>query len=298
AASRGEAVLVAGFMAAVELTALVLAALAQERWRAQSEQRSSEARFQAFMQHSPAIAFMKTADGRYVFGSAAWAAQFGRPAAELLGRSDAELWPPETAAAFAESDRTVLATGRPVELTEQGRDREGRPHWWTTLKFPIEQDDGSRLIGGIAIDVSPRMETEQALRASEERYRSLVELAGSVIVVIGDDGTITEFNREAEAFFGVSRKDVLGRPYLEACVPPAQREAIAADLERIRGGESLHGRESTWVVEDGSQKSFLWNATRLTGQTGAPQILVIGQDITELRRLEHQLLLAQRMEGI
>ncbi|HEX7087016.1 MAG TPA: PAS domain S-box protein, partial [Vicinamibacterales bacterium] len=191
-----------------------------------------------------------------------------------------------------------LESGRPIELTEQGPDRDGQLHWWTTLKFPIEQDDGSRLIGGIAIDVSPRMSTEQALRASEERYRSLVELAGSVIVVIGADGTITEFNREAEAFFGRSRKDVLGRPYLDACVPAAQRSAIAADLERIRGGEPLHGRESTWVLDDGSQKSFLWNATRLTGQTGAPQVLVIGQDITELRRLEHQLLLAQRMEGI
>ena len=53
------------------------------------------------------------------------------------------------------------------------------------------------------------------------------------------------------------------------------------------------------MQRDGTHKSFLWNATRLTDRAGeSPQLLVIGQDISELRRLEHQLLLAQRMEGI
>ena len=77
------------------------------------------------------------------------------------------------------------------------------------------------------------------------------------------------------------------------------RAAVSADLARIRTGESLQGRESAFVQRDGTHKSFLWNATRLTDSAGgSPQLLVIGQDISELRRLEHQLLLAQRMEGI
>jgi two-component system cell cycle sensor histidine kinase/response regulator CckA len=52
------------------------------------------------------------------------------------------------------------------------------------------------------------------------------------------------------------------------------------------------------VQGDGVHKSFLWNATRLVGNDQTAPILVIGQDISELRRLEHQLLLSQRMEGI
>ncbi len=299
AVDRTEAVLVAGFMTVVGVTALMLAALVQERARAQSERRASDARFRAFMQHSPAIAFMKSRDGRYVFGNNAWAAQFGKSPEQILGSTDFDLWPHETAARFQASDLQALTTGTPVELIESGHSHGGATQWWTTLKFLVEQDAGPPLIGAIAIDITPRMRAEQALRASEDRYRLLVELAGSVIVVIEDQRRVLEFNREAEAFFGLSRADALGRDYLDCCVAEAQREAVAADLARLRAGEALQGRESLFVQRDGTHKSFLWNATRLTSPGDeTPPLLVIGQDISELRRLEHQLLLSQRMEGI
>ena len=299
AATRTEAVMVAGFMSVVVVTALMLAALIEERARAQTERRTSEARFRAFMQHSPAIAFMKGSDGRYVYGNAAWGAQFGKPAEALLGRTDFDLWPEETALNFQDSDRKALMSRTPIELVQSGTSHDGVVQWWTTLKFLIEQPAGAPLIGGIAIDITPRMRAEQALRNSEDRYRSLVELAGSVIVVIDTERRITEFNREAEVFFGISRAEALDRDYLDTCVAEPQRAAVAADLARLRAGEALQGRESTFVQRDGTHKAFLWNATRLIDPSGeAPALLVIGQDISELRRLEHQLLLSQRMEGI
>ncbi len=299
AMTQNEAVLVAGFMSVVGVTALMLAALVEERARAQSERRASDARFRAFMQHSPAIAFMKASDGRYVYGNATWAAQFGEPVDRLLGRTDFDLWPEQTASRFSDSDRTALMSRQPIELVELGLTHDGTHQWWTTLKFLIEQDDTPPLIGGISIDITPRMRAEQALRASEDRYRSLVELAGSVIVIVDADGRITEFNREAESFFGRSRAEALTQDYLDTCVAEPQRAAMAADLARIRAGDAMQGRESVFVQRDGTQRSFLWNATRFTDASGdRPQVLIIGQDISELRRLEHQLLLAQRMEGI
>ncbi len=299
APTRTEAVLVAGFMGVVGVTALMLAALVRERTRAQIEHRSTEARFRAFMQHSPAGAFMKTSDGRYVFGNEAWAAQCGQVPASLVGRTDFDFWPEETARRFQATDARALSSQTPIEQVESGVSYAGAQQWWTTMKFMMEQDGGSPLVGGIAVDITAHMRAEQALRASEDRYRSLVELAGSVIVVVNLQGRIVEFNREAEAFFNVPRLDALGRDYLEVCVSESQRVAVASDLARIRAGDSMPGRESTILQRDGTHKSFLWNATRLDhgGADGSP-LLVIGQDISELRRLEHQLLLSQRMEGI
>ena len=53
------------------------------------------------------------------------------------------------------------------------------------------------------------------------------------------------------------------------------------------------------MVTDGANRSFLWNASPIVEpHQQSPSILIIGQDISELRRLETQLLLSQRMEGI
>ena len=117
-----------------------------------------------------------------------------------------------------------------MELIESGHSHGGATQWWTTLKFLVEQDAGPPLIGAIAIDITPRMRAEQALRASEDRYRLLVELAGSVIVVIDDQRRVLEFNREAEAFFGLSRADALGRyPYSAAMYLPGGRPPATGD---------------------------------------------------------------------
>ena len=296
--NRGEAMLLAAFMNVVMVTALIVAAVVQERARAQSEYRTTEARFRAFMRFSPAIAYMKSPDGRYVYGNEAWARQFNTLPPVVIGKTDADLWPAKTAAQFRESDLQVFQSGEPIEVTQMGEGVDGTAHWWSTLKFPVETPTAP-LIGGITIDVTPRMRAELALRASEDRYRSLVELAGSVIVVVGVDGRIIEWNLAAEAFFGVSRGVAIGRDYLATCVPEAERDQVRADFDRILEGESVRERETHVPSPDGTRRSFLWNATRLRdAESQGASILIIGQDISELRRLETQLLLSQRMEGI
>ena len=115
---------------------------------------------------------------------------------------------------------------------------------------------GAPLIGGIAIDVTPRMRAELALRASEDRYRSLVELAGSVIVVVDADGRIIEFNRAAEAFFGLARgRRDRSRATCERCVSEPQRDAGRAPTLRASATASRCTSASpTCRQRDGTHK--------------------------------------------
>jgi PAS domain-containing protein len=119
--NRGEAMLLAAFMNVVMVTALIVAAVVQERARAQSEHRTTEARFRAFMRFSPAIAYMKSPDGRYVYGNEAWARQFNTLPPIVIGKTDAELWPAKTAAQFRESDLRVFQSGRPTKSLRRVR---------------------------------------------------------------------------------------------------------------------------------------------------------------------------------
>ena len=163
---RGEALMLAGLLNIIAFTAIILAALVQERSRAQAEHRSAEARFRSFMRFTPAMAFMKSVEGRYVYGNEAWAAQFGKPLEDVIGKTDRELWPPDTAAGFQASDRQVLETGQPLEATVTGLAIDGTTHWWTGLKFVIEQPGpgGAPLVGGISIDVTARLRRARSAR--------------------------------------------------------------------------------------------------------------------------------------
>ena len=127
------------------MTALIVAAVVQERARAQSEQRATEARFRAFMRFSPAIAYMKSPDGRYVYGNEAWARQFNTLPPVVIGKTDADLWPArKPRRSSARATCKVFERGRPIEVTQMGEGVDGTAHWWSTLKFPVEDPQPRR----------------------------------------------------------------------------------------------------------------------------------------------------------
>ena len=133
--------------------------------------RESEQRFGKFMQRLPGLAWIKDLDGRYVFVNDAAEQAFRRPRAELLGRTDEQIFPPEVAAQFRANDAEALASGTGIETIETLEHADGVHHSMVS-KFPIPGPDGEpSLIGGVAIDITARIQAEEVIRESEERFR-------------------------------------------------------------------------------------------------------------------------------
>ncbi len=132
--------------------------------------RESEGRFARFMHHLPGLAWIKDVRGRYVYANQAAEAAFRIPRAELYGKTDEEVFPPETASQFQENDRRALATGTGVQAVETLEHEDGDLHYSLVSKFPIPGPDGeAALVGGIAIDITDRMRAEEALREADRR---------------------------------------------------------------------------------------------------------------------------------
>src|SRR4029077_6689215 len=141
--------------------------------------RQSEERFAAFMDNLPGYAWMKNLQGRYVYVNHMVK---GLPGYQSLGKTDAQIWPADLAAEYRAHDQQVIAAKKPLRTLEHYV-LDGKQRHMLGSKFPIFDKTGAvALVAGTGVDITERIEAEEALRASTERLQALtsplVELQG------------------------------------------------------------------------------------------------------------------------
>ncbi len=147
-----------------------------DRKRTEQALRDSELRFRSFMDNAPAIAWIKDAQFRYTYINRAHERLHGRAPAEVLGRDDFDIWPAEVAQQFRNHDEEALsAGGAAVQTLEKAPYGDGRPGDWLVVKFPLPNASGGTGIGGIGIDVTPRILAEERARGYAADVRRLMD---------------------------------------------------------------------------------------------------------------------------
>src|SRR5213593_17011 len=150
-----------------------------ERAQERRALRESEDRFHAFMDNSPAVAFMKDEDGRFVYVNQLFERFFKLTRLQWLRKTDFDLWPEETARQLRDNDRAILAEDRPAEIFETLPGPDGILRTWLVFKFPVKDHAGRRFLGGMAVDITERRHLEQQLRQAL-KMEAIGKLAGGV----------------------------------------------------------------------------------------------------------------------
>ncbi|HWP69968.1 MAG TPA: ATP-binding protein [Gemmatimonadaceae bacterium] len=147
------------------------AAVVLQHQLAEQALQDSEQRFARFMQNLPGLAWIKDSDGRYVYANHGAEKAFRMSSAQLYGKTDEEVFPPETAARFRENDLRAVARPSGMQVVESLMHDDGVLHHSVVSKFPIPAKDGtSVLIGGIAFDITDRVQAEKtAMEASRQK---------------------------------------------------------------------------------------------------------------------------------
>lgn len=154
---------------------------------------------------------------------------------------------------------------------------------------------GVVLVGGLillTISLQDRKRAEEALRASEERVRSIIETGSDALIGMDAEGLITDWSPQAEATFGWSREETIGRAVAHTVVPERFRDAHTEGLRRFlaTGEGPMLGRRIELVAlhRDGHEfpVELSVNAVRL-GE--APGFHAFVHDITERKRTDQAL---------
>ena len=147
-----------------------------ERKETEDALRESEGRFQAFMSHSPALAWVKDEQGRYVYMNKVFEEFIRIRPGEWLGKTDFDFWSAEEARHVRGIDQQVLATGEPLQVTEQSIFPGNRDAYFLKTKFFFQDNRGGRFVGGFSFNVTEQRRAEQALRSEQDLLRNLIEV--------------------------------------------------------------------------------------------------------------------------
>lgn len=161
-----------------------------------------------------------------------------RAVCDLFGYREEELLALPSALSLADPTevKPIEDRGRRQAEGEEGGDFETigirRDGSRIQLEVASRRLDAGRSLA-IFRDISVRKQTEEALRASEERMRSILETANDAFVAIDEAGMITDWNRQAELTFGWSRDEVIGRKMADTIMPAPYRDQHEQGFKRF-----------------------------------------------------------------
>src|ERR1700686_688148 len=217
---------------------------------------------------------------------------FGWPRSEAVGRTVSEtIIPLRYRGAHKSGLRHFLATGEGPVLNKRlevaALHRDGH-------EFPIElsisatASGGSHLFSAFVRDITERHAAEEALRASEERYRQIVETAFEGVWVIDSNNLTTFLNHRMAEMLGYAPEEMLGKPVLDFMGPDAQAAFAANRDSRQQARQPEH--EFPFIRKDGSELWVLLESSPDLDAAGNYRgSLAMVTDVTERRRAEEAL---------
>ena len=149
----------------------------------------------------------------------------------------------------------------------------------------------------LRLELDERERAEQALQASEERYRELIENAGDIIYTHDLEGNFTWLNRAGERCIGSTREEILGTN-IRQIVVPEDRDLLQQMTRLPLQDQDARTYELEMISKQGKRISLEIRPRIIFENGKAVAVQGIARDLTERKRLEQQLLQAQKMEAM
>jgi len=248
----------------------------------------SEALLSTILQTLPVAVFCKDIknDFQYTIWNKKAEEIYGLKAEDCVGKDDYESFPKETADLFRAYDikatemigvfdipeETVVTKNKRVVIHAQKtivRDFNGAPHF----------------ILGVSEDIAERKKVEEKIKASEEKYRSVVENAADMIITFDKDNTIQFVNHLRP---GTSTEQVIGRSIF-SLIPEAYQRQVKQKIKDVFEGKKSQSYELEEQHIDGSSAWYSTNMGPVFSGDEVTGITLITRDITESKKAAEEI---------
>jgi PAS domain S-box-containing protein len=191
---------------------------------------------------------------------------------------------------------TALKNGRAMESEARVRRADGEYCWWFMRNVPLRDETGKLVRWyGTAIDIEDRKRAEQALRKSEERWRSVFENSAIGVALTDLNGRFLATNHVYQTIVGYTDEELRALCFLDVTHEDYREANWALVTELLEGTREQFQIEKKYLRKDGSSIWVSNNVSLVLGTARVPQfIMALAEDITQRKRAEEAL---QRSEG-
>ena len=261
-----------------------------ELTKAEQALRDSEKQYRLVLDDSPGLVDRFLPDGTITFVNKEYCRFFGKKPDELIGtKIQSHILEEEREEVF--SAITSLTEKSPTQTSENKVIKDNDEiHWvrWTNCALFDEKGRVSSY-HSFGQDITERVRAEQALRESEEQYRSVVEDSPGVICRFLPDGTITFVNKEYCKFFGKKQTELIGTN-IQSTIPEEIRENVMLSIASLNAESPVITFENKNIIDEKQNHWMRWTDRALFDDEGKIiSIQSFGQDITEIKEAEHAL---------
>jgi PAS domain S-box-containing protein len=261
------------------------AAVAIRRWKADTALRRSEAKWRALTENSSDYIMLLDRDGTVLFINRT--TQLSPQ--EVIGRPVYEFVPPEYKSAAKKCIEEVFQTGQSREFETEYHPLTGDIQTFEARLGPVLEGDKVVAVTVGARDITKRKKAEEALKESEQRFKTLFECAPDGIYLNDMNGIFVDGNKAAEEITGYKREELIGSNFAEpGLLSPEEIPKALAGLEKNRNYKSTGPEEFTLIHKDGSHVPV---EIRTFPVRIGDEILALGiaRDISERKKAEKML---------
>ena len=274
-----------------------------ERKNAERALAEREEYLKAVLDNFPFLVWLKDKEGRFLAVNTPFARACGQAsAADVVGKTDLDIWPRELAECYRADDRAVLESAGPKNV-EEPADIEGEARWIETYKSPVRLGDCVIGTVGFARDVTARREVEESLRQSQRWLDDIFAFLPDPTFVVDRNGRVIAWNRAMEELTGVPAAAVLGKGDHEYALSlygerrPMLVDCVFMDPEELRTGYKTLTRQGDVFYAESFITSLRGKPAYLSG-VASPLYDSDGRLVGAIEQVRDYTLLRQAEEGL